>query len=169
VTRAPTAECWLPDDIVVGRSNIAGQGLFASTSIPQGTAVSRLGGRLCSTAELRALMAGPDYVDSIAVDEDVHLLLAPGNRNRFGNHSCEPNLWWSDEYTLVARRDIVAGEELTSDYSTSTADPQFVLRCHCETYRCRQMVTGDDWRIPQLQQVYAGHWIPLLRRRIGGL
>jgi len=166
VTRAPATECWLSDDVTVGRSSIAGQGLFATASILQGTVVSRLGGRLVSTAELRHLMAGPDYVDSVAVDADLHLLLAPGNLNRFGNHSCEPTLWWVDEYTLVARRDLVAGEELTSDYSTSTTDPQFVLRCHCETYRCRQMVTGDDWRIPQLQQAYATHWTPYLQELI---
>ncbi|HZE51311.1 MAG TPA: SET domain-containing protein-lysine N-methyltransferase [Jatrophihabitantaceae bacterium] len=169
MTRAPATECWLSDDVTVGRSSIAGQGLFATASILQGTVVSRLGGRLVSTAELRHLMAGPDYVDSVAVDEDLHLLLAPGNLNRFGNHSCEPTLWWADEYTLVARRDLVAGEELTSDYSTSTTDPQFVLRCHCETYRCRQMVTGDDWRIPQLQQAYATHWTPYLQKLIQAL
>lgn len=165
----PAAECWLHDDVAVGPSAIAGRGLFATAPIPQGTAVSRLGGRLCSTAELRELLAGPDYVDSIAVGDDVHLLLAPGNRNRFGNHSCEPNLWWTDAYTLSTRRDIAAGEELTSDYSTSTADPQFFLRCHCESYRCRQMVTGDDWRIPQLQKAYAGHWLPSLQKLIDAL
>lgn len=164
--RAPAAECWLHDDVTVARSAIAGHGLFATAPIAAGTPVSRLGGRLCSTAELRELIAASGYVDSVVVDEDVHLLLAPGNRNRLGNHSCDPNLWWTDEYTLSARRDIAAGEELTSDYSTNIADPQFVLRCHCESYRCRQMVTGDDWRIPQLQRVYAGHWTPMLQRRI---
>ncbi len=42
------------------------------------------------------------------------------------------------------------------------------MMCHCETYRCRQMVTGDDWRIPQLQQRYAGSWVPLIQRLIDG-
>jgi uncharacterized protein len=160
--RAPAAECWLRDDVAVARSAIAGQGLFAVAPILQGTAVSRLGGRLVSTAELNDL-------ESVLVDDDVHLVLGPGNLNRFANHSCEPNLWWTDEYTLSARRDIAAGEELTYDYSTGNADPQFLLRCHCESYRCRQMVTGDDWRIPQLQRVYAGHWTPMLQRLIDQL
>jgi uncharacterized protein len=154
--RVPPARCWLHDDIVVGPSDIAGRGLFASAPIPGGTAVSRLGGRLSSTGELYDLHRG----EGIRIDDDSYLVLSPGNRNRFSNHSCEPNLWWTDEYTLSARRDIVAGEELTHDYSASIADPQFVLRCHCESYRCRQMVTGDDWRIPQLQRSYAGHWTP---------
>jgi hypothetical protein len=82
------------------------------------------------------------------------------------NHSCDPNTWWSGDL-IVARRDIAAGEELTIDYSTGTADPSFLLACHCESYRCRQMVTGDDWRIPELQRRYAGHWAPAVQRLIG--
>jgi hypothetical protein len=40
------------------------------------------------------------------------------------------------------------------------------MYCHCETYRCRQLVAGDDWRIPELQRRYDGHWVPFLQRRI---
>ena len=83
------------------------------------------------------------------------------------NHSCDPNLWWTDG-VLATRREIEAGEELTHDYATGSADPDLLLRCHCETYRCRQMVTGDDWRIPELQRLYAGHWAPELRRLVEG-
>jgi uncharacterized protein len=82
------------------------------------------------------------------------------------NHSCEPNLWWTDAQTLSARHDIAAGDELTCDYSTCIADPGFLLRCHCGSYRCRQMVTGDDWRISQLQAAYAGHWVPHIEAAI---
>ena len=83
-----------------------------------------------------------------------------------GNHSCDPNLGWSDAVTLVAMHDIGAGEELTNDYATSTADPAFLLRCHCESTRCRGMIEGDDWQIPELQRRYAGYWVPTLHRRI---
>lgn len=112
----------------------------------------------CSTAD--------QYVDSIVADDGLNLVLAAGTPNHFGNHSCDPNLGWAEAYTLVALRDIAAGEELTCDYATSTADPAFLLRCHCQTYRCRQMVTGDDWRIPELQRRYAGRWVPFLQRII---
>lgn len=82
------------------------------------------------------------------------------------NHSCDPNLGWTDETTLAAIRDIPAGEELTVDYATVIADPEFVLMCHCETYRCRQVVEGTDWKIPQLQKRYAGHWAPQVQQMI---
>jgi hypothetical protein len=82
------------------------------------------------------------------------------------NHSCDPALGWGDEQTLVAIRDIAAGDELTLDYATVIDDPQFAMVCHCETYRCRQMIEGSDWQIPQLQQRYRGHWHPRIASRI---
>jgi SET domain len=82
------------------------------------------------------------------------------------NHSCEPTLGWADDTTLVAVRDVADGEELTVDYATSIDDPEFVMMCHCETYRCRQVIEGTDWQIPQLQLRYAGFWRPQLQRRI---
>jgi hypothetical protein len=84
------------------------------------------------------------------------------------NHSCEPNLGWSDDATLVAVQDIADGTELTVDYATRIADPQFVMMCHCETYRCRQAIEGTDWQIPQLQKRYAGRWAPAVQVLIDG-
>jgi SET domain-containing protein len=163
----PEPDCWIHPDVVVARSAIAGRGLFARAPIPAGTTVSRLGGRLAPTAELDSVVAASEtYVDSITVGEDVHLVLPSMTANHFTNHSCDPNLWWADEYTLVARRDVGAGEELTSDYATSSNHPGLAMACHCGSYRCRQLITGDDWRIPQLQQRYAGHWVPYLQSLI---
>lgn len=84
------------------------------------------------------------------------------------NHSCDPNLGWCGD-TLVTLRDVEAGAELTVDYATFHAEPGFAMFCHCETYRCRQVVEGDDWRIPQLQQRYAGHWAPAVQELIDSL
>jgi hypothetical protein len=41
-----------------------------------------------------------------------------------------------------------------------------LVRCHCETYRCRQMVTGDDWRIPEVQRRYSGRFAAQVQRLI---
>ena len=82
------------------------------------------------------------------------------------NHSCDPNLGWSPDSVLVAVRQIAAGGELTIDYATCVTDPAFVMMCHCETYRCRQVVEGTDWQIPQLQKRYAGMWAPAVQQLI---
>jgi hypothetical protein len=71
------------------------------------------------------------YVDTITVGEDLHLVLPAGQPNHYGNHSCDPNLWWADAYILVARRPIAAGEEVTSDYATSTGVADFTMDCAC--------------------------------------
>jgi SET domain-containing protein len=169
VVRDPSSECWLHPDVEVGPSDVAGRGLFARVDLPADTVVSRLGGTLVDTGELRRLLAAStSYVDTVVVDADVHLLLAPGNDNRFGNHACDPNLGWVDEFSLATLQNVPAGGELFHDYAMSTVEPDFVLRCHCHSYRCRQMVEGTDWRIPQLQRRYAGHWTPYVQRLIDG-
>lgn len=48
----PLDDCWLAPDVVVAASPIASNGLFASADIAAGTVISRLGGRLVSSAEL---------------------------------------------------------------------------------------------------------------------
>lgn len=86
----------------------------------------------------------------------------------FMNHSCDPNCWMQDEHTLAARRDIAAGEELTADYVFWKADDSDVARfaCRCGSPLCRGRVTGRDWRLPDLQQRYAGHFSPFINERI---
>jgi SET domain-containing protein len=116
------------------------------------TGPSRIAGRGLFTAE--AIAAG-----EVALEQEA---VGPGPLN----HSCEPSLGWADDHTLVAIRDVAAGEELTLDYATVITDPDFVMMCHCETYRCRQVIEGTDWKIPQLQQRYAGHWAPHVQRLI---
>ena len=94
---------------------------------------------------------------------DVHLVLPGRQPIGYGNHSCDPALWHDDAYTLTARRDIDAGDEVTVDYGTQTAEPDFTMDCRCGSALCRGTVTGDDWRRPELQQRYGDHWVPALR------
>ncbi|GAB4050926.1 hypothetical protein GCM10028775_25320 [Catellatospora paridis] len=166
----PAADCWLHVDVELGTSPIAGKGLFARAALPAGTVVSRLGGHLVSWAELQELFTRAAreqrYVDTVSVADDLHLVLPPRRPNGYGNHSCDPNLWWVDAYTLAARRDIAAGEELTNDYGTSTAVGGFRMDCACGASLCRGVITGDDWQLPDLRERYDDHWIPLLLDRI---
>jgi len=164
----PPSDCWLHSAIEVRSSPIEGKGLFARVAVPAGTVVSRLGGRLVSGAELERLIAEPGapYVDSIVVSETEHLVLPPRRPNGYGNHSCDPSLWWTGPYELAARRDIAAGEEVTNDYATSTGEPGFRMACCCGSALCRGTVTGDDWRRPELRSRYGDHWVPVLLDRI---
>ena len=166
----PNPDCWLHPAVEVRPSHIAGEGLFARVPLRAGTEVSRLGGRLVTGQELRRLLrAGGEsggYVDTITVADDSHLVLPAGQSNGKGNHACDPNLWWADEYTLVARQDVEADAELTNDYATSTGEEGFAMPCRCGAAVCRGVVSGNDWELPELQQRYGEHWVPDLLARI---
>jgi hypothetical protein len=168
----PEPESWLHPAVEIRPSPIAQLGLFTRAAIDPGTIVSRMGGRLVTGKELQQIFTAaaqqPDrpYVDTITVGEDLHLVLPPGQPNHYGNHSCDPNLWWAGAYTLVARLPIAAGEEVTSDYGTSTGVADFAMVCSCGSSLCRGVITGADWRRAELQARYGDHWIPALLDRI---
>jgi uncharacterized protein len=165
---------WLHPDVELRDSAIEGRGLFARLALGKGVTVVRLGGRVVGTDELQALIvasdADPDapYVDTVTVAADLHLVLPPGTAVHFGNHSCDPNLWHDDALTIVTRAAVAAGDELTVDYATQTGVPEWRMDCRCGSPLCRGVVTGEDWRLPELQSAYAGHWTPALAERIAG-
>jgi uncharacterized protein len=83
------------------------------------------------------------------------------------NHCCDANLWMCDEVTVVARRAIAAGEELTQDYALYTASPTWTLKpCRCGTPICWHEITGNDWQPSDVQERYRDHFSPFLNERI---
>jgi hypothetical protein len=60
--------------------------------------------------------------------------------------------------------DIAADEELTNDYATSTGSEDWTMDCPAAC--CRLTITGDDSRLPGLQQRYGDHWVPAVLTRI---
>ena len=127
----------------------------------------QLGGRLITRAELDAMIV-PDgvYIDCISVDDGIDLLIPPGQDVHFANHSCDPNIWHIDAYTLVARRNIAVDEEITLDYATQADAPGELFACLCGSELCRGSVSGQDWRRADLRERYGDHWVPVLLERI---
>jgi SET domain-containing protein len=165
----PPSEVWVHPVVRIGRSQIAGRGLFAVDDLAAGTVVLRLGGRLVGTHELKALLevaradTGAGYVESITVYVDRHLVLSSGTRAHWCNHSCDPNLWHVGLYEIAARRPVSAGDELTVDYGTHSGAEGFRMQCACGSPECRREITSDDWRRPDLRARYRGHWTPALQ------
>jgi len=155
---------------VVRTSPIDGLGLFATAPIAAGEVVIRWGGRPITDQELHALEVwwretGAPY-SCAAIGDGLSLLQAEDDPLRYGNHSCDPNLWLADAVTETARRAIVAGEELTFDYALATVAP-WTMPCCCGSLSGRGVITGDDWRLPELQERYRGHFSPFIDARIG--
>ncbi len=145
--RSPAGQVWTHPNLEVRDSPVAGRGLFARQEIKVLETVVRFGGRLVTTDELAELFALAEatghYVDTIQVETDSHLVLPEGSAAHFGNHSCDPNLWYDSEFVLSARRDIARGEEATVDYATFSAGSGFSMACQCGAPSCRRQV---DWR-----------------------
>ena len=84
------------------------------------------------------------------------------------NHSCDPTVGVRGQITFVAMRDVPAGAELTIDYAMIDGDPRERMDCACGAAGCRKVVTGEDWRRPELQRRYAGYFSRYIADRIAG-
>jgi hypothetical protein len=142
-------------------SEIEGTGLFAGRAFAEGETVMVLGGTAIDDAELARLTPH----SSLAIGEGINLMQADDDPAQYGNHSCDPSLWLADEVTVVTRRPVEAGEELTIDYATMTVVP-WQMECSCGAASCRSVVTGDDWRRSDLRERYAGRFSPFINVRI---
>jgi len=76
---------------------------------------------------------------------------------KYMNHSCDPNTWWLDDITMVARHDILPGEEVTYDYATTELIIPFAMPCACGSALCRGVVTHRDYLDPQWQARFGDH------------
>jgi hypothetical protein len=160
-------------------SPIEGNGCFATVPIRAAEVVARWQGRLVPNAELERIVSAGLYHSSVAVGEDLNLLFGVFDPHRASepvadgsgvggfNHSCDPNLWMGDAVTVVGRRDIPAGEELTIDYALFTVAAGWRLSpCNCGSPSCRSVISGNDWQLPELQGSYEGHFSPFINERI---
>jgi hypothetical protein len=86
-------------------------------------------------------------------------VLPPNTPVHYGNHSCDPTMWHVDQLAIATRHPVEAAAELTVDYATQSGVGGWSMTCACGTALCRRLVTAEDWRRPELQERYAGHWL----------
>lgn len=158
---------WMSPKVDIRESTIHGRGMFAASPLSAGEAVVVWGGALVDREA--AALARSEGKLVMQLDDNLYSVEERGeDETYFMNHSCDPNVWMADAATLVARRSIPTGEELTVDYALFEAAEDFeaTWECRCGSTVCRKRVTGQDWRRPDLQRRYAGHFLPLIARRI---
>jgi hypothetical protein len=150
-------------------SAIEGRGLFARGAIAAGEIVAVKGGAVMDAAAF-ALVRDQVSPAEIQIEDDLYI--APRTAAEVEanilclNHSCDPNVGVRGQITFVAMRAIPAGAELTIDYAMIDGDPDERMDCACGAPGCRRLVTGDDWRRPELQRRYAGYFSRYLADRI---
>jgi SET domain-containing protein len=151
-------------------SHIQGRGLFARDTIAAGEIVAVKGGSIMDRSKLAAVR--PD-IEAAEIQVEDDLYIAPRTALELEasmlhlNHSCDPNVGVRGQITFVTIRDVPAGSELTIDYAMIDGDRSERMECACGTRECRKVITGDDWRLPDLQRRYAGYFSRYIEDRFG--
>ena len=142
-----------------------GRGLFARERMHAGEFLLVWGGDVV-TSEMLKWMSEEKHRLAVQIEENLYLVTGNEGPADWVNHSCDANSGLIGQIVLVALRDIRAGEEICFDYATTDGSPYDEFECGCGSRHCRGHVTGDDWRLPELQTRYAGHFSPYIQRRI---
>jgi len=143
-----------------------GLGIFAREYIAAGEVLSVWAGEIFTGEEL-AREPVDRQTHGIQVGEDIFQLpISDNDPADFYNHSCNPNAGLDGQICLVAMREIQPGEEICFDYAMSDSTDYDEFECHCGAPNCRGKVTGNDWKIPDLQKRYRGYFMPYLQHRI---
>jgi len=145
-----------------------GRGVFAVRPIQAGELLAVLGGEVL-TGDMLLRLPPSQHRLTIQVEEDLYLWSSREGPADWFNHSCSPNAGLSGQIGLVAMRPIASGEEVCFDYAMCDGSPYDEFACACEAPNCRQYITGNDWRLPELWERYAGYFAPYLQRRIDRL
>lgn len=151
----------------LGQSHIEGRGYFASEQIKKNEKLIVQSGQCVHVSDIDRSEMEPYWYYGFQIESDVYLypLNFSGEAHVDGifkiNHSCEPNAGFVGQITLVAMRDIEVGEEITYDYAMTDVETSLEAQwspetCACGSKNCRLQITGDDWKIPELQEKYAG-------------
>lgn len=145
-----------------------GAGLFAVDPIATGEIIVQWTGIEMERSEFEQT-DGPCRVNAVQIGPGKFLVpetLAPGD---YVNHSCAPNGGLRGDRTLVAMRDIAAGEQVCYDYAMSDTEPYDEFECGCGAPMCRGQVSGDDWKRPELQERYRGFFSEHVAEQIAAL
>lgn len=133
-----------------------GKGLFAIDNIEKNEIVAIKGGHLVTSIEVNKLdKEVGDF--SLQISDDI--FLSAKSKNEIDdftiliNHSCDPNIGMDGRIAFVAMRDISKGEELCLDYAMIISY-DYRLVCNCGSINCRGIITGNDWKKPELQKRY---------------
>ena len=122
-------------DVEARKSSIHGLGLYALRNFRAGEIVLRWNLSCFISKEEFAALSEQERKYTHPFDADRILIVQPPER--YVNHSCDNNTEVRD-FCDVAVRNIAAGEEITSDYSSDESGSKF--NCSCGAENCRGTV-----------------------------
>jgi SET domain-containing protein len=157
---------FVSNKVVIKKSPIHGNGMFAIEDISKGEVVFIKGGhilgkdQIVSSAVINSYLPIGDgfFLAAKSAAEEPYVKL-------YINHSCTPNCGLRGEITFIAITEINKGEELTCDYAFID-DEEYAFACNCDTVNCRGVITGKDWKLASVQDKYFDFFSTYLQRKI---
>jgi SET domain-containing protein len=156
---------------VVRQSNKGGKGLFAKKVILPGEIIAIKNGHFVDSHEATIL---DSELGDFSLQISDEFFICPKTKEEiedtaiFINHSCDPNIGMNGQISYVAMRNIQAGEELCLDYAMAmTTD--YKLNCSCGSSKCRKLITGEDWKLKELQIRYDIYFSWFIYKKIHNL
>lgn len=137
------------------KKNRHGYGVYAEKNFRKGEAVWIMGGKKIKISEFK-FKNFKAISNLLQVGENSYISLDKISCSF--NHSCNPNMGFVNNKTLVAIKNIKREEELTYDYST-TIDESFI--CDCRSKNCRKVV-ADFFSLPKktIMKYYSKGFLP---------
>lgn len=170
-------QSWLSPKAEIRKSSIDRKGVFAKKLIKKGEVFLILGGFVITEEEYKNFLK-TNFKDigqyAIKVADGFYLVsrkienMDP-EKDDFLNHSCNPNAGYKGHLLIVAIRGIKPGEEIAYDYAMTDCDEDDYFKCHCGEKNCRRVITGDDWKRPDLQKKYKGYFSWHIQEKINNL
>jgi hypothetical protein len=161
---------WIHPSLRIVETPGCGFGVVANNAIASGTLVVMFGGVVITGAEFEDLPENLQHFPFQVADD---LFLGPRDESDIGvgeriNHSCAPTVGFSGAIALVTLRDIAQGESITLDYATCVAsdDDAFLMECRCGAPSCRGTITGQDWKLSDIQERLLPFYQPFIQAKV---
>ena len=145
----------------IKKSKIDGKGVFTKNKIKKGKKVFKFANRIITIYHKEGCNCN---VCCRCINVENNLWLYP-YKNSFGwnlNHSCNPNCY-SRSKSIYALKKIPADAEITIDYSTTTKDKVWNMKCSCNSIHCRKIIQSIQFIPRTLFTQYKPYMQPFIK------
>lgn len=137
-----TPEYRILHPVRVAKSQIAGKGAYALSTIGARKKIGDLGGTIITMRAARKLIRNLKVINLVELEDDLALNASDQpNDLRFINHSCAPNTYLRvlrNRVEFYSLRRIRKGEELSCNYGETHHEG--TLPCRCGASNCRGFI-----------------------------
>jgi len=155
---------WITSKAKPQKSPIHGTGMFTTESIKKDEIIAVYGGIIVPRADIKEYRKKLGAIRGIQISEDFFICPTEPKGGLF-NHSCEPNLGYTNTIIIVAMEDIKKGKELVFDYGMSETNFESYT-CKCDSENCRKTITQNDWKNKDLQKKFGKYFSSYLIKKI---